>query len=313
MHRFRNVGSLLHTACCNIICNLLSFETSFEMVRFKDMLCRAPYNAIETIVCVLKSDPDVNVFPSAFNALTYLVHGSVERKVSAIEMGVPRLVKDAMLQFPNDEELFQTGIHLLRCLSKDISIETCRQLVTEEHGVLDAAISTFLREEFAAKNRLAACSVLAILCRAGNDVRYQIKSRCMHALAKFFKGAKAEELDDPVWIAAHNLKRFLHGQRALHLQTFAMLPTSFASHSAGGECHECSICMSALAAPSTASSSLAEAQNKKEVCTLPCMHVFHWECVSEWFGADARCPMCKADVKQLCEESESMVVQEVDG
>jgi E3 ubiquitin-protein ligase Arkadia len=35
---------------------------------------------------------------------------------------------------------------------------------------------------------------------------------------------------------------------------------------------------------------------------LPCMHLFHVECVDQWLITNQRCPICRADIEHQCKE-----------
>mmetsp|Transcript_20288 Transcript_20288/g.45289 ORF Transcript_20288/g.45289 Transcript_20288/m.45289 type:complete len:176 (+) Transcript_20288:537-1064(+) len=41
------------------------------------------------------------------------------------------------------------------------------------------------------------------------------------------------------------------------------------------------------------------------VCTLPCAHTYHAECISAWFARSSRCPLCKFDVARQASEDDS--------
>ncbi len=50
----------------------------------------------------------------------------------------------------------------------------------------------------------------------------------------------------------------------------------------GGDC--CAVCQ-------------ADFQEDEPVTTLPCMHLFHRDCVAQWLGGySKRCPICKGEV-----------------
>ncbi|KAK9756208.1 hypothetical protein RND81_01G080900 [Saponaria officinalis] len=48
----------------------------------------------------------------------------------------------------------------------------------------------------------------------------------------------------------------------------------------GGECVECTICR-------------VELGKERDVCELPCQHLFHWMCVLPWFSKRNTCPCCR--------------------
>mmetsp|Transcript_10392 Transcript_10392/g.19724 ORF Transcript_10392/g.19724 Transcript_10392/m.19724 type:complete len:267 (+) Transcript_10392:317-1117(+) len=47
--------------------------------------------------------------------------------------------------------------------------------------------------------------------------------------------------------------------------------------------HQCSVC-------------LDDFQPQAELRTLPCMHIFHVECIDEWLTKSATCPICKHNI-----------------
>ena len=49
------------------------------------------------------------------------------------------------------------------------------------------------------------------------------------------------------------------------------------------EADKCTICLS-------------EFEVEEDVRRLPCMHLFHVECVDQWLGQNKRCPICRADI-----------------
>ena len=38
---------------------------------------------------------------------------------------------------------------------------------------------------------------------------------------------------------------------------------------------------------------LSEFEEEEDVRRLPCMHLFHVECVDQWLGQNKRCPICR--------------------
>lgn len=50
------------------------------------------------------------------------------------------------------------------------------------------------------------------------------------------------------------------------------------------EADKCTICLS-------------EFEIEEDVRRLPCMHLFHVECVDQWLGQNKRCPICRVDIE----------------
>nr|CAD7196408.1 unnamed protein product [Timema douglasi] len=42
---------------------------------------------------------------------------------------------------------------------------------------------------------------------------------------------------------------------------------------------------------------LSEFEDNEDVRRLPCMHLFHIECVDQWLGTNKRCPICRVDIE----------------
>lgn len=42
---------------------------------------------------------------------------------------------------------------------------------------------------------------------------------------------------------------------------------------------------------------LSEFEEEEEVRRLPCMHLFHVECVDQWLSTNKRCPICRVDIE----------------
>jgi hypothetical protein len=61
-----------------------------------------------------------------------------------------------------------------------------------------------------------------------------------------------------------------------------------------GECPEagCSICLAGLSPGDT-------------VIEVTCGHMFHESCVGPWFCSQSSCPMCRADLNELCKKKEA--------
>lgn len=57
----------------------------------------------------------------------------------------------------------------------------------------------------------------------------------------------------------------------------------------------CSICLSALSAPSSPSLSSS---------ALPCGHVFHTACITPWLERSGSCPLCRRSFSDLASEEE---------
>ena len=43
---------------------------------------------------------------------------------------------------------------------------------------------------------------------------------------------------------------------------------------------------------------LCDAEDGDAMRTLPCMHVYHADCIDKWLGEHATCPICKHDVRE---------------
>jgi len=42
---------------------------------------------------------------------------------------------------------------------------------------------------------------------------------------------------------------------------------------------------------------LSEFEDSEDVRRLPCMHLFHVECVDQWLSSNKRCPICRVDIE----------------
>lgn len=42
---------------------------------------------------------------------------------------------------------------------------------------------------------------------------------------------------------------------------------------------------------------LSEFEDNEDVRRLPCMHLFHIECVDQWLATNKRCPICRVDIE----------------
>ena len=48
---------------------------------------------------------------------------------------------------------------------------------------------------------------------------------------------------------------------------------------------ECTICMDTY-------------KENDDLLTLPCFHIFHYNCIKPWFSGKHECPVCRADVRE---------------
>ena len=35
---------------------------------------------------------------------------------------------------------------------------------------------------------------------------------------------------------------------------------------------------------------------------MPCKHIFHRECIKQWFKSNHTCPVCRADIEQMLDK-----------
>ena len=42
---------------------------------------------------------------------------------------------------------------------------------------------------------------------------------------------------------------------------------------------------------------LSDFEEQEDVRRLPCMHLFHIECVDQWLPMNKRCPICRVDIE----------------
>lgn len=42
---------------------------------------------------------------------------------------------------------------------------------------------------------------------------------------------------------------------------------------------------------------LSEFEEGEDVRRLPCMHLFHIECVDQWLSTNKKCPICRVDIE----------------
>lgn len=47
---------------------------------------------------------------------------------------------------------------------------------------------------------------------------------------------------------------------------------------------------------------LSEFEDNEDVRRLPCMHLFHIECVDQWLTTNKRCPICRVDIEEHLKE-----------
>ena len=82
----------------------------------------------------------------------------------------------------------------------------------------------------------------------------------------------------------------MHPNRVgLHPSMFALLPVAIIDVATDDDC--CSICLGDLVEPEDGSDSLP-----CEAIRLPCNHVFHRDCASQWLAKSMLCPLCKSNV-----------------
>ena len=52
-----------------------------------------------------------------------------------------------------------------------------------------------------------------------------------------------------------------------------------------------------------------EADKEKKICSMPCQHIFHRQCIEQWLKNDASCPICKKRIDEevgLIDTSETL-------
>ena len=58
---------------------------------------------------------------------------------------------------------------------------------------------------------------------------------------------------------------------------------------------------------------LCEFEEGEDMTTLPCLHLFHKECLEQWLREKGTCPMCNIGVEELLrrqQEAEQRLLQE---
>lgn len=48
---------------------------------------------------------------------------------------------------------------------------------------------------------------------------------------------------------------------------------------------------------------LSEFEEGEDVRRLPCMHLFHIECVDQWLATNKKCPICRVDIQASSKDS----------
>lgn len=54
---------------------------------------------------------------------------------------------------------------------------------------------------------------------------------------------------------------------------------------------------------------LTDFGEEEDVRRLPCMHLFHIECVDQWLPTNKRCPICRVDIEHKGEQNTCEVLQ----
>ncbi len=99
-----------------------------------------------------------------------------------------------------------------------------------------------------------------------NEVRRVIQSNRQDGLRRSNPPANEESLN--------SLKRFL-------------LSEKYCKKKENGEIElpSCSICLS-------------DVEMREETAMIPCGHMFHWSCLSDWLNRQNTCPLCRFEVKK---------------
>ena len=56
---------------------------------------------------------------------------------------------------------------------------------------------------------------------------------------------------------------------------------------------------------------LSDFGEEEDVRRLPCMHLFHIECVDQWLPTNKRCPICRVDIEHKGEQQQQPVCEVV--
>lgn len=53
---------------------------------------------------------------------------------------------------------------------------------------------------------------------------------------------------------------------------------------------------------------LSDFEDQEDVRRLPCMHLFHIECVDQWLPNNKRCPICRVDIEAKNNSDQSEIL-----
>lgn len=226
---------------------------------------------------------------SACKALFFLTHVDHDRRADVVERGVVALLTKPVHGHSSD--LKNATNELIASLAS-ISNDSAKRMV--EQGVLDIVPVSFLMppEDAQLGVQVRACFALRMLCRADDATRRTIRKKCLSTAIALSKSQELGTFEEILRVQVGHLLMALRDPGGLDLVALRCLPESGPSANGVGEC---SVCISDLHA------------DNQRVRTLPCMHVFHSGCITEWLANDSRCPICKGDIKRLFEETQALV------
>ena len=53
---------------------------------------------------------------------------------------------------------------------------------------------------------------------------------------------------------------------------------------------------------------LCDFEDQEDVRRLPCMHLFHIQCVDQWLPTNKRCPICRVDIEAKNNNDENEIL-----